>query len=187
MPSAPLAGILIAMTSLLRSSLFLTLGLACVVVAACGGSVVFVEDGGDGGQGGQGGTTTVVTSTTTTTKSSSVVTSSTVGPTTTNSVSTGPSGCDTGVQASIDSFECQDCQACTFAPGGQCEDELFTCQNGTCYSYIDCVSSCSVPNCEQACQNMYPQGAAEYQALFECVVCVDCFNNCEGFNYCFFE
>ncbi|MBL9026245.1 MAG: hypothetical protein JNL21_28885 [Myxococcales bacterium] len=163
--------------------------LACVTLsAACGGSVIFTEDGGEGGQGGQGGntTSTVVTSTTSTTKSSSVVTSTTVGPTTT-SVTTGPGGCDTGEQATIDSIECQDCQSCTFAPGGLCEDELLTCQGGTCYSYIDCISNCGGPGCEEQCQMMYPDGAAQYQALFQCVVCVDCFNNCEGFNYCFFK
>lgn len=170
---------------------------AAVLVAAsgCGGSVVFVEDGegGSGGSGGTGTTSTKSTTTTSTMKTTSTQQSTTVGPMTTNdsvsvSVSTGPSGCDTGVPAPIDSFECQQCQDCTFSPGGACVDELSTCQNSPeCFPYVECISNCGGQGCEQQCEMMYPAGFEQYWALVNCVLCVDCYNNCDGQSYCGFK
>lgn len=167
---------------------------ALVAASACGGSVVFVEDGegGSGGVGGNGTTSTKATGTTSTTKTSSVQQGTTVGPTTTDavtvSVSTGPSACDTGVPSSVDSIECQQCQECTFGPTGACSDELSTCeQSGECFEYVDCISNCGGPGCEQQCEMMYPTGFQLYWALVNCVLCVDCYYNCDGQSYCGFK
>jgi hypothetical protein len=50
-----------------------------------------------------------------------------------------------------------------------------------CKSYSFCVTSCAAKDldCLQVCENQFPSGAAEYQALTRCVICGDCVALCE--------
>ncbi len=166
-----------------------SLGLVLSITPACGGSVVFVEDGGDGGAGGAGGSGTTTSSSKSTTvgmatKGSSAI--STVQSTSGQVVSvgtTGSSGCDTGVPATIESFECQSCVDCSI--NGACFGAYSACENGPeCFPFVDCISNCGNPGCEQQCQEAFPTGAQQYLDLWICVVCEDCANNCDAQSNC---
>ena len=83
-----------------------------------------------------------------------------------------------------DSTECGNfgggCVKC--ASKSSCETEYVACFGDLpCKSYSFCITSCAAKDldCVQVCENQFPSGAAEYQALTRCVVCGDCVALCE--------
>ena len=63
-----------------------------------------------------------------------------------------------------------------------CAAEYTACfDDAPCKAYSTCIAPCGVKqlDCLQLCQNQYPAGATEYQALTRCVICGDCVTLCE--------
>jgi hypothetical protein len=52
--------------------------------------------------------------------------------------------------------------------GNCCQQELRCSGNNPCAQYLDCISGCGNPTCQQACQNGIPQGAQQYKNLLNC-------------------
>jgi hypothetical protein len=63
-----------------------------------------------------------------------------------------------------------------------CAAEYTACfDDAQCKAYSACIEPCGVKqlDCLQLCQNQYPVGATEYQALTRCVICGDCVTLCD--------
>jgi hypothetical protein len=62
-----------------------------------------------------------------------------------------------------------------------CAAEYQACfDDAPCKAYSLCIEPCGAKelDCLQKCQNQYPSGATEYQALIHCVICGDCSTLC---------
>jgi hypothetical protein len=63
-----------------------------------------------------------------------------------------------------------------------CVAEYKACfDDAPCKAYALCIEPCGAKelDCLQQCQNTYPSGATEYQALTRCVICGDCVALCD--------
>ncbi len=171
------------MKALLRHSF-----LATTLVLGCGGTAVV-----EGGEGGFGATSTNQATTTSSQSSASNMSSSvdsavsTATTTVTSSASTmtssvtGPGGCDFSGYCGENGGGCIEC-----ALGGNCAGIYNECIAETeCIDYSDCINSCGGdPGCGDKCSMVYPKGAELYNALIECVICIECANDCMGFATC---
>jgi len=78
-----------------------------------------------------------------------------------------------------DCFACQEC-----AVGGLCAGALAACQNNTeCTSFWDCLSQCQDQACVDVCAQTYPSGAQLYDEMAQCVLCDQCYGDCDGQGY----
>ena len=146
----------------MKSWAFAAIFISVGALAACddsgtGGSG---NSGGGGGSGGTGGGATTTTTTSVTTG--------------------GPMVCDTGDPSGA---SCGDtasgCVAC--ALGGDCSDELATCQaDQTCVDFANCIDPCMDQTCFDDCTTQFPAGADIYNNILLCVFCDQCFVDCDG-------
>jgi hypothetical protein len=151
---------------------------AGAVGTACGAS----DQGPPGppGSGGSGSTSTVTTGTSVT--SGAGVTGSGSSGTSGSGGSAGGGGgfpTDCAATATCGNFGggCIKCAAKT-----ACVAEYQACfSDAPCKAYSLCIEPCGAKelDCLQACENQYPTGATEYQALSRCVICGDCAALCE--------
>ncbi|MFO0611994.1 MAG: hypothetical protein U0414_05380 [Polyangiaceae bacterium] len=165
------------------------------LMAACGGKVTWVEDGAaqSGGAGGTGSTTksssqsTSKSSNVSTVQGTSVQGTSVQGTSVVASVvSTGAvmPGCDSGLIGNPGDDICNNCAMCSVQQF--CFDQYIAFQNSPeAQDFLDCVNTCGGPMCQQKCQNQFPGGAMIYIALYNCIVCDTCANNCNAAQNCF--
>lgn len=163
-----------------KVAIFLGIAVLTTPLAAqtgCSGSVSggVGGAGGAGGQGDSGVTTSSANSTTTTSTTTTSITSTTVStyaaPATTTSGT-----CD-------NSGDCGDstvgCIACAIA--GACSDDYDACAaDQGCIDYSTCAGSCADQACFEQCVADNPVGADIYNTLLVCVLCEQCYNDCDG-------
>jgi hypothetical protein len=72
------------------------------------------------------------------------------------------------------------CNTC--ANNGPCASQQAICQNDPeCVDYYNCLMACGPdPNCVATCGLLYPVGETEYFDYADCVICVACYNDCDG-------
>lgn len=105
----------------------------------------------------------------------STTTTTTATTSASTSTSSGPNCDDTGV--------CGDsttgCILCALA--GNCADEYDACAaDQGCIEFSDCAGACADQACYDLCSTAYPTGADIYNALVACVVCDECYIDCDG-------
>lgn len=146
-------------------------------LAAC--STSSSSGGGDGGSGGSGGSTTSTTDAATTSSDAATTgtttTTSTTATTTATSTSSG-AGCD-------DSDNCGDstmgCIACALE--GNCASQYGDCAaDQDCIDFSTCAGACADQACYDQCVTDHPTGADIYNTLLVCVLCDECYNDCDG-------
>ncbi len=151
------------------------LALAALAPWACGGKAV-VDPGGEGG--------TNATATTTSTPSGPI-TSTVTGPMT--STPSGPmTGTVTGPMTSTtnpglcdNSGDCYLCQECAIA--GPCSAVWNKCMsNPQCSGFIECLQNCNDDACWDQCQQDYPGGLEDYTNAAMCILCDECYVDCDG-------
>ncbi|MBI4705945.1 MAG: hypothetical protein HY744_33040 [Deltaproteobacteria bacterium] len=168
-------------TSLRDLCLAVVLGLAAALAVApfaCGGTVVVQTGAGGGAQGGgqTGSGSTSSSGTTTTTTPTTTTTTPTTTTTTTSTTTTPTATCD-------GSGDCGSCSSC--AIDGACSDTYWACINfKDCYALLDCFNACADDPCYQNCFDEHPDGQKYYLDLIYCVVCAQCFFDCDGGQWC---
>jgi hypothetical protein len=64
---------------------------------------------------------------------------------------------------------------------GPCVPEYDACVNSIdCIDYVTCIDPCFDQACIDACASAYPFGAALYNGLVNCAICVECYFSCDG-------
>lgn len=170
------------MRSWMLASALVSLALA----SGCGGDGGGGEGGGGeggGGAGGEGGgddkPPTATVSATSTTGTGSTGTTTT-GTTTTGTSSGGGDTCDDiGIcENASNPQDVNTCSAC--AQLGPCKDLAQKCvPDSPCAQFVDCAIACGQDGaCQQGCADANQQGAQDYFALFNCVVCEQCAQSC---------
>ena len=169
------------------------LGVGLSVLAGCGGNVVLDHGTGGAAGGGAGGTITITTTTPTTTTTTPTTTTTT--PTTTTTTITTTTTTITSTTSSTNTWSgmsscdntgnCGDgqnngCIACSFQ--SDCAEPYNTCTSGNeCIDFSNCINNCGgTPDCNDTCAAENPVGAQQYTDLVYCVICWDCYNDCNG-------
>jgi hypothetical protein len=94
----------------------------------------------------------------------------------TSSTSSGGGGCDNQGDCGDSSTGCIGC-----ALEGNCADELDDCSNSfDCIDFANCIEPCVDQSCFDNCFNSYPTGGDIYNTLLICVICDECYNDCDG-------
>lgn len=81
--------------------------------------------------------------------------------------------------------DCNTCVAC--ADQGACSPLLDACNvNADCIALWDCLSACAPGDdvCVNDCYASYPAGESDYIAYLSCLICNECFYDCEGAGQC---
>jgi hypothetical protein len=143
---------------------------ACTTSSSSGGG-----DGGSGGSGGSGATTTASSSDASTGTTASATTATSATATTATSTSSGAGCDDTGV--------CGDstmgCIACALE--GNCAGQYGDCAaDADCIAFSDCAGACADQACYDQCVTDHMTGADIYNTLLVCVICDECYNDCDG-------
>ncbi|HRI64129.1 MAG TPA: hypothetical protein PK156_07820 [Polyangium sp.] len=146
---------------------------AIVVIGIIAASSAFnCGDGTDQGAGGAGGEG----------QSSSGSNSSTSSNSSSSSTGSPLSTCDTK------SSNCASCVECSRnSADGLCVSKYDTCLgNAACYAYGMCVAMCMDGDaaCKSLCESDNPTGVPIYDAYVTCVVCQDCYVQCDGAGSC---
>ncbi len=138
---------------------------ACSVFACATGSTSPSGGGGENGEGGDswGGSGS----------SSSV----------SGSGSSGSSGSSGGMTTcDKNSIDCSSCGSCSRTTG-LCVSQYDDClANSDCVAFATCISECPDGDtlCYSDCESFYPVGLSLFDVYAECVVCTDCYVNCDG-------
>jgi hypothetical protein len=139
---------------------------AATLIAACGGNVVVDPEG-------SGGTPTTTSTGPTTTPTTTTSTTNTTTPTPTT---TQPSSCDNHGFCGDTESGCISC-----AVNDPCFPHLEACQTDqACIDYVTCVDPCPDQACADNCAENFPAGAQIYNDLVNCVICEQCYNDCDG-------
>ena len=163
------------------SKVALFLGLAALAAplatqTACGNDV---ESSGAGGSSSSTDTATSTgpSSTTSTAVTTTAISAYGTGPTTsTVSTSSGPMVCDDSGICGDSTFGCFGC-----ALAGECAGLYDDCAaDSECTAVSDCIGACGDQACVDQCATDHPAGAAAYEALLVCVICDQCYNDCDG-------
>ncbi len=104
--------------------------------------------------------------------------SSSTGATTTSttSSSSGSSGCDGSGTCGDSTSGCIGC-----ALADNCADEYdFCAATQDCIDFATCASSCADQSCYDDCASTYSYGASIYNDLLVCVICEECYSDCDG-------
>ncbi len=143
-----------------------------------------VADGGfggsaEGGFGGSGGfsSSSVVTSSGGFSSSGTTISTSSFIDSSSSGFGGGSFSSGTSFSSSVvsvgSSMGCGDPQssdpACEMCLEGNCCPQMQHCTGqNPCGQYLQCISGCSNPTCQQACQNALPQGSQQYSNLLNC-------------------
>lgn len=76
--------------------------------------------------------------------------------------------------------DCQTCAQCAFEE--PCADEWNACfAEPECEQFQDCLDKCmGGGQCFFQCQQEFPDGAATFLTAYQCILCVECVDDCEG-------
>lgn len=98
----------------------------------------------------------------------------------------GSSGSSSGsggvTKCDMSSADCSSCGACS-RETGKCVSQYADCAASTdCMDFVSCAANCADGDtlCFSDCQSFYPSGASIFDTYVECVVCTDCYVNCDG-------
>jgi hypothetical protein len=127
--------------------------------------------GGEGGEGGEswGGPGSSSTSSSGSSSSSS-------------SSSGGPTVCE------MNSTDCMACSSCSrMTADGLCQSVFQDCLNNTeCVDFAACINDCASGDtlCYSDCESFYPAGMVIFDVYASCVICQDCYVDCDGASAC---
>jgi len=170
----------------MKQAVFLSM-LGLGFVTACGAKVVV--DAPEDGVGGAGGASSSAQSSV---QSSVGISVSSVGPgPIAVSVGPGPTGPGPGNVSSVvtgpgmcdGQGDCSACVQCSIATN--CADLWDKCNAfDPCNGLLNCLPQCTDDACFQKCLDVFADGIDLYNATASCIVCKDCFGDCDGASQC---